>query len=164
MVPASLFMGNAVVGVGPGGRLSLPGFVSKALTRRGSDREIVLGMHEFEPCLIAFDPEYQRALHMDLERRRRLDESPAGQADYASRARRLFASAVRIPVRENARIALPRPLALRAAISGEALILGAGGAIEIWSPDLAARSADPALRDLAAFAADIPISEKEKLS
>jgi len=145
-----LYGGSALAAVDAGGRVRLPGFVRETVERRSDATYLVLGPHESDSCLTGYDPAWRRFLFDDSERLRlRDEEAGAGAAKHYARARRAFGLAEQAEIDGDSRIALP-PLARRLArIEDRALFVGTGGAFEIWNPELAARSGDPALAELA---------------
>ncbi len=144
------FMGNALCGVGVGGKLVLPPFVRAGLARRFDSDRILIGIHEKDSCLIAYDRGFAEALAADAERRRIAEEASDPCAHHA-RARRLFGFVAEAEVDARGRIALPPMMRRRAGIESEALLVGIGGAFEIWSPEAALGAGDPVLADLVAF-------------
>lgn len=144
------FMGNALCAVGAGGTLVLPAFVRAGLARRFDSDRILIGIHEQDPCLIAYDRGFADALAADAERRRLAEEASDPRAHHA-RARRLFGFVAEADVDARGWIALPPLMRRRAGIEGEALIVGTGGVFELWSPEVALGAGDPVLADLVAF-------------
>jgi MraZ protein len=145
-----LYGGSALAAVDGGGRVRLPRFVRETAERRSDAGFLVLGPHESDSCLSGYDPAWRRVLFDDSERLRLRDEAAgAGAAKHYGRARRAFGLAEQTQIDGEGRIALP-PMARRLArIEGRALFVGTGGAFEIWNPELAAQSGDPALAELA---------------
>lgn len=143
-------MGNALCGVGVGGTLVLPGFVRAGLARRFDSDRILIGVHEEDSCLLAYDRGFAEALAADAERRRLAEEASDPRAHHA-RARRMFGLVAEAAIDARFRVALPPMMRRRAGIEGEALLVGTGGAFEIWSPEAALASDDPVLADLVAF-------------
>jgi DNA-binding transcriptional regulator/RsmH inhibitor MraZ len=142
-----LFGGSAIVPVDGEGRVRLPRFVRETAGRRSEDRTLVLGPHEADPCLTGYDRPYRRFLFADSERLRLRDDAPAGES--ARRVRRAFGMTEEAPFEDDGLIRLPPMVRRIGRIEGLALFVGTGGAFEIWNPDLAAGSGDPALADLA---------------
>jgi DNA-binding transcriptional regulator/RsmH inhibitor MraZ len=148
-----LFSGSALCAVNGGGMLILPGFVRSTLGRRTEARSFLLGSHERDPCLVAYDRGYARILHQDSERRRIAEECEAPEAS-AKRLRRIFGFVEEIGFGDDGAIALPPMMRRRARIGGHALVIGVGGAFEIWDARAALDQADPDLREIAAFHLD----------
>lgn len=147
-------MGNALCTVGGGGRLVLPAFVRSTLARRGDPRILFVGNHAGDPCLVAYDRSHAAALASDCRRLRSADEADQPYA-YIARSRRIFGFVEEVCLDGRARVALPAMMLRRAGIGDLALVIGAGGLFEIWSPEVALKSADADLRELAAFRLDI---------
>src|SRR5882672_9727169 len=84
-----LFSGSGLCMVNAGGTFVLPAFVRVTLGRRSDSRAFLLGSHERDPCLLAYDSGFARLLHQDSERRRIAEENEAPEAS-AKRLRRIF--------------------------------------------------------------------------
>lgn len=143
-----LFAGSGLAEVDGTGRLKLPRFVRAVAERRSGDRRLVFAPHESDPCLTGYDPAFRRALFADSERRRLAEEGAAPER-AARRARRAFGLAEEADYRADGTIRLPAMARGLGRIERQALFVGTGAAFEIWNPELAARSGDPALAELA---------------
>lgn len=145
------FIGHALCGVDERGRLTLPPFVRATLSRRSDARLIYVGCHESDPCLVAYDRSFARTLAMDCRRLRLREAAPAPANDWHALVRRTFGFVEQLELDSRGKMALPPLLMRRARISGSALLIGAGGAFEIWNPQAALDGSDPDLAELAAF-------------
>lgn len=145
-----LFIGNGLCSVRTDGKLALPRFVRAPLALRPHTETILVGAHESDACLVAYDPDFAREIAADARRRRVAEEGSDPLAHHA-RARRIFGFVEQAAVDGRGRIALPPMLRRRARIEDLALLVGTGGAFEIWSPQAALASGDPFLAELAAF-------------
>lgn len=141
-------MGHALCLVDAGGRLTLPAFALDTLNRRRADW-LTVGCHEADPCLIAYDPDFASLILADVERRRLAEEDVAPSLHFA-RARRAFGFVDR-PRIESGAVMLSPLMRRRASIGATALLIGTGGAFEIWDAASALSRGDPDLRDLARF-------------
>lgn len=148
-----LFIGNAICGVGAKGALTLPAFVRATLARRTDARLLLIGSHETDRCLVAYDPAHAQALASECRRRRVAEEASARYAYYV-RERRIFGFVEQIGLDSRGGALLPPMMRHRARIEDAALVIGTGGAFEIWNPELALESDDPDLRELTAFHLD----------
>ena len=144
------FLGNALCAVDAAGRLTLPPFVRSTLSRRSDARLIFAGCHESDPCLVAYDRSFARALAFDC-RRLRLRDAALAPAVHHARIRRAFGFVAPLEMDSRGKVALPPMLLRRARIERSALIIGTGGAFEIWNAQSALESSDPDLSELAAF-------------
>ncbi len=144
-----LFNGSALNAVDAKGRVSVPAFIRQVVERRSATNAIILGLHEVDPCLTAYDRNYNRFLYTDNERRRLAEEGANPKAQY-SRARRTFGITDEVSYDSTGRISLPPMMRKRGQIEDLALFVGVGGTVEIWNPQLALQSGD---EDLAALAA-----------
>lgn len=145
-----LFNGSALNTVDAKGRLSVPAFIRSVVERRSEAKAIVIGAHEVDPCLTAYDRNYARILYAENERRRLQEEGADPQAHFA-RARRTFGVTEEVPYDTSGRIILPPMMRRKGGIEDLALFVGTGGTFEVWNPKLALESGDPDLRDLAAY-------------
>lgn len=144
-----LFGGSALQAVDDRGRVQLPRFVRDVAERRSGSRSIVIGPHPADACLTAYDPAFRRALFADSERLRLRDEGAGLESPHHERMRRAFGLTEEAPYDRAGRIMLPPMMVRLGRIAALALFVGTGGAFEIWNPELAAASADPALAELA---------------
>jgi DNA-binding transcriptional regulator/RsmH inhibitor MraZ len=149
-----LFSGSALCAVNAAGGIVLPAFVRATLSRRGDARILLIGSHEYDPCLIAYDTAFARALHADCERRRIAEEREAPAAS-ARRLRRIFGLAETATYGERGAIVLPQKIRRHARIEALVLVVGIGAAFEIWSLEAALDHDDPGLRELAAFHGEV---------
>lgn len=133
------YAGNALVRVQPSGKVRLPDFARIVLERHPST--IFIGLHPVSPCLLAFDARYQADLAAEVA---------ASGIDRQARMRRLFGT-----TQETGwpcdQVRLPELARRKAAIGTRALFVGIGRAVEIWDPEIAGRSGDEVLEELAAF-------------
>jgi MraZ protein len=145
-----LYGGSALAAVDARGKVRLPRFVRETAGRRSDAGFLVLGPHESDSCLTGYDPGYRRMLFADAERLRLRDEAAGvGAAPHHGRARRAFGLTEQAEIDSEGRIALPEMVRRLAGIERRALFVGTGGAFEIWNPELAAGSGDPALAEIA---------------
>lgn len=147
------FGGSALKPVGSDGRVQLPRFVRTVAERRAGDGPLVIGMHDSDPCLTAYDRGFRKALFADSERIRLREDDAAGESHHR-RARRAFGLTEEAEVDAAGRVVLPALMRRLGRIEGLALFVGTGGAVEIWNPQLAAGSGDPALSELARWRLD----------
>ena len=145
-----LFNGSALNAVDAKGRLSVPAFIRSVVERRSDSRTLIIGAHEVDPCLTAYDRNYARNLFQEAERRRLIEEAADPRAHFA-RARRTFGVTEEVPYDSSGRIVLPTLMRRKGRIEDLALFVGTGGTFEIWNPQLALESGDADLRELAAY-------------
>jgi MraZ protein len=144
------FSGSALCAVDTNGRMRLPAFVRTTLARRGEGDALLFGSHESDPCLTAYDRGYAALLHADSERRRLIEEAAAPTA-WIARARRLFGFVQEAALDADGHVLLPEMMRRRARIGAQVLLVGTGGAFELWNPELAGESGDPGLAELADY-------------
>ena len=146
-----LFNGSALSAVDAKGRLSVPAFIRGVIERRSDAKAIVIGAHEVDACLTAYDRGYARNLYAENERRRLAEEGAGSDEAHFARARRTFGLTEEVPYDSSGRIILPTMMRRKGQIEDLALFVGAGGTFEIWNPRLALESGDADLRELAAY-------------
>lgn len=147
-----VFSGSAVATVAPDGLVELPAFVRRAFEADTADRRLVVGAHDSDPCLTAYDAAHMPAVHDELERRRLRDEGLGeGPEAHHHRARRAFGFAENAPLDDGGRFVLPELMRRRGRIDDLVLFVGAGAQVELWNPSLARASGDEDLRELAEY-------------
>jgi len=148
------FVGNAYCAIDGAGRLALPAFVRGTLSRRSDTRLIFVGCHESDPCLVAYDRSFSRTLALDY-RRLRMRAEAGTEGLWDARARRAFGFVEQVELDMRGKVVLPPMMLRRARIERGALVVGTGGAFEIWNPQRALEAGDPDLSELAAFHLDL---------
>ena len=144
-----LFTGSALGTVGADGAVPLPYFVRRVLDNGGG--RMMVGAHESDLCLTAYEPGYVPVLQADIERRRLRDEALGAPAEmHHARARRAFGFLEDAELRDG-RVLLPAMMRSKGRIAELALFVGTGGSFEIWNPHLARQTGDEALRELAEY-------------
>ena len=147
-----LFNGSALNAVDAKGRLSIPAFIRSVVERRSDAKAVVIGAHEVDPCLTAYDRGYARHLHIENERRRLNEESQSGgDTSHYRRARRTFGLTEDVPYDPSGRIILPPMMRRKGRIEDLALFVGVGGTFEIWNPFVALEHGDDDLKELAGY-------------
>ena len=147
-----LFSGSGVCVVDGAGGLLLPAFVRETISRRSAAQRLFIGSHETDPCLVAYDAGFVSSIHADVERRRIAELATSPQLHFV-RARRAFGFVESADV-DAGRIVLPGLMRRRAHVAQLALLVGTGGAFEIWDARIALDHGDADLHELAAFYID----------
>jgi MraZ protein len=146
-----LFSGSAVDAVGLDGAVRLPPFILRVVEGGAGIGRMVVGAHESDLCLTAWEPRRAPALQAEVERRRLRDEANgAPVAEHHQRARRAFGF-VEDAIIEGGRITIPPMMRRKGGIGNRVLFVGTGSGFEIWNPDAARRAGDPALREIAEY-------------
>jgi hypothetical protein len=146
-----LFSGSAVDAVGGDGTIPLPAFILRVVESGAGLSRMMVGAHESDPCLTAWEPRRAPALHAEVERRRLRDEAQgAPVTEHHARARRAFGF-VEDAIIERGRLTIPPMMRRKGSIEGRVLFVGTGSGFEIWNPDVARRAGDPVLRDIAEY-------------
>jgi DNA-binding transcriptional regulator/RsmH inhibitor MraZ len=144
------YAGHALIKVLPSGKVRLPDFARRVLERHPST--IFIGLHPALPCLLAFDGRYQQRLSEEIGGDSAGDERQA-------RMRRVFGTTEEMGWPCD-HLRLPDLARRKAMIAARALFVGIGAAMEIWDPQLAAKSGDDVLEELAAMHMDgaVPVA------
>lgn len=146
---SNMFLGSALCEVGQDGSVTIPGFLSDALT--GETAELLVSKHAADGCLVGYGHEHLQQLSARAEARRLADESRGEDArNHYRRMRRTFGIVEKM-TRTGATITIPAAMRHLGKIGTLALFVGAGDSFEIWNPDLAIESEDEQFRDLATF-------------
>jgi MraZ protein len=146
-----LFSGSAVNAVGADGTVSLPPFIRRVLDSGAGTGRMMVGAHESDPCLTAYEPRHAPVLRAEIERRRLRDEAAGADASiHYARARRTFGFVEHAEI-EAGRLMLPEIMRRKGRIEGRVLFVGTGGGFEIWNPDVAREAGDEGLRELAEY-------------
>jgi MraZ protein len=146
-----LFSGSAVDRVGHDGAVPLPPFILRVVEGGAGLGRMIVGAHESDPCLTAWEPRRAPALHAEVERRRLRDEAVGAPAnEHHARARRAFGF-VEDAIIDKGRLLIPPMMRRKGRIEGRVLFVGTGSGFEIWNPDEARRAGDPALREIAEY-------------
>lgn len=149
-----LFNGSALNAVDAKGRLSVPAFIRGVIERRSDAKAVVIGAHEVDPCLTAYDRGYGRFLQSEIERRRLIEEGQGGapQSHFA-RARRTFGIVEDVPYDTSGRIILPPMMRRKGQVDDLALFIGVGETFQIWNPKLflADKNIPDDMKDIARF-------------
>ena len=131
--------------------MSLPPFVTEALSGGAAGLRLIVGAHEKDPCLTAYAPAHRKVLLADIERRRLRDEAaglPSG--DHHQRTRRAFGFVEEAGVDAEGCLALPALMRRKGRIGGSVLFVGTGESFEIWDPETALAAGDETVREIAA--------------
>jgi MraZ protein len=151
VVVEHLFSGSAVDAVGLDGAVRLPPFILRVVESGAGLGRMMVGAHESDPCLTAWEPRRAPALHAEVERRRLRDEAGgAPAADHHARARRAFGF-VEDAIIDKGRLVIPSMMRRKGRIEGRVLFVGTGSGFEIWNPDVARAAGDSALREIAEY-------------
>lgn len=147
-----IFSGNALGALDEEGRVRLPPFILREVTRHGDDGRLLFGVHEEDPCITGYAPALQPRLEAELERRRLRDEALGLPADgHRARARRTFGLVEEARYDNGGRLTLPPLARRRGSLGRDILFVGAGSHFEIWDPSRAIAEGDEELRYLARY-------------
>jgi MraZ protein len=147
-----LFEGFALQAVDPKGRVAIPADFRNAIERNAEGRQVVVGLHPFDPCLSAYDTAWSKEQYARLDRKEQLAEERGVDVDPRAK-RRAFGQVEKAPFDESGRFVIPPFFKMKAGIDRWALFYGSGETFDIWSPEklMADANADPALREICEF-------------
>jgi MraZ protein len=147
-----IFSGNALGALDEEGRVRLPPFILREMARHSGGGQVLLGVHESDPCLTGYGSALKPRLEAELERRRLRDEA-LGRApeEHHARARRTFGLVEEASYDEAGRLTLPPLARRRGGLGAKILFIGAGSHFEIWDPSLAMAEGDEELRFVAEY-------------
>lgn len=146
-----IFSGSAAGAVGADGTVPLPPFIRRVIDGGSGTGRLMVGAHEADPCLTAWEPRRAPALQAEIERRRLHDETAGVAASgHFHRARRAFGLVEDAAV-DAGRLALPLMMRRKGRIGARVLFVGTGNGFEIWNDEEALASQDPTMREIAQF-------------
>ena len=147
-----IFSGNALGALDEEGRVRLPRFIMREVSRHGDGGRLLLGAHEKDPCITGYGSALRPRLEAELERRRLRDEALGlPSEDHHARARRTFGLIEEAHYDEGGRLTLPPLARRRGRLGRDILFIGAGSYFEIWDPSVAIAEGDEELRFVAEY-------------
>ena len=132
------YQGDGIGLVDDKGRVAIPAALRSTLaanTPKSNGKDggtIVIGAHQRNRCLVAYDPNYIDVLAEKLDRREAENTSDDGEFDY--NIKRKAASGEAVPFDGSGRFIMPRFPRFHAGIKEHALFYGVLDYIEIWDP------------------------------
>lgn len=145
------FRWHAVTTVDPKGRLSIPATYRQVIEGRGGGREILIGKHATDPCLVCYDPGQEEKLTERLDEQRVADLARGDADAHAKRSRDFFGNADIYSWDPSGRVSLHPFLKKTAKLDSVALFIGFGQGFEIWDLRTAYEQSDQRLREAAEF-------------
>ena len=125
-----IFIGEYTVKLDSKGRLSFPAAFKRQM-KDSSDIGFVLKRDVFEKCLILYPmEEWDRQNAMIRER-----TNPYNK-EHAKFLRMFYAGTAEVTLDASNRMLVPKRLLDHAVVSGEVVLAGQSGKIELWSPDV----------------------------
>ena len=123
MRPLPIFSGEFDHRIDSQGRIAIP-----ARFRAAFAGGVVLA-RGYDPCIVAHTPEEWERVAADIA------SLPPTQASSRRLARLTFSGAYPAEPDRQGRVVIPAPLREYAGIGDEAVVVGAGGSVEIWAVD-----------------------------
>lgn len=138
MASRSWYQGDGIGLVDDKGRVAIPAALRQALTANSPKADgktggtVIIGPHQKDKCLIAYDPGYLDIMVAQLEQREAEHTAPDGERDYNIKRRAAMGEAV--PFDGSGRFIMPAFPRFYAGIGAQALFYGQLNYIEIWDP------------------------------
>ena len=151
------YQGDGIGLVDDKGRVAIPSALRTTLSANapkanGKDGgTIIIGAHQKNRCLVAYDPGYVDILAERLDRRDSENTSENGEYDY--NIKRAAASGEAVPFDGSGRFIMPAFPRFYAGIKGHAFFYGVLDYIEIWDPAtlIATDGMPPVVKEMARF-------------
>lgn len=140
------YQGDGIGLVDDKGRVAIPSALRATLAANapkanGKDGgTIIIGAHQKNPCLVAYDPGYVDILAAQLDAREAAHTSADGEFDY--NIKRRAASGEAVPFDGSGRFIMPAFPRFHAGIGEHAFFYGVLDYIEIWDPKTLIETAD----------------------
>lgn len=136
MSERAIYQGFALNAVDAKGRVAIPAAFRSVIEANSDGRFVLIGRHEKDPCLSAFDRGWLRVRKDRIDRDENLALAAGRPFDRLNEERRAFGQSEDLPFDASGRFILPSILRKRAGIElgGLAYFTGAGGTFEIWNP------------------------------
>ncbi|MDP1025622.1 division/cell wall cluster transcriptional repressor MraZ [Sphingomonas sp. KR1UV-12] len=132
------YQGDGIGLVDDKGRVAIPAALRATLAANAPKADgktggtIVIGAHQKNPCLVAYDPLYLDILAAQLDKREAEHVGPDGEFDY--NIKRAAASGEAVPFDGSGRFIMPAFPRFYAGIGEHAFFYGVLDYIEIWDP------------------------------
>ena len=140
------YQGDGIGLVDDKGRVAIPAALRATLAANAPKADgktggtIVIGAHQKNPCLIAYDPGYLDILALQLDKREAEHTGADGEFDY--NIKRAAASGEAVPFDGSGRFIMPAFPRFYAGIGEHAFFYGVLDYIEIWDPRTLVETAD----------------------
>lgn len=134
----SWYQGDGIGLVDDKGRVAIPAALRQTLTANSPKADgktggtVVIGIHQKNRCLVAYDPGYLDVLTAKLEKRESENTAADGELDY--NIKRSAASGEAVPFDGSGRFIMPSFARFYARIHAHAFFYGVLDYIEIWDP------------------------------
>ena len=138
MANRSWYQGDGIGLVDDKGRVAIPAALRQALSANAPKADgkhggtVVIGAHQKNKCLVAYDPGYLDVLTSKLEKREAEHTAEDGELDY--NIKRRAASGEAVPFDGSGRFIMPAFPRFYAGIGPHAFFYGVLDYIEIWDP------------------------------
>ena len=156
------YQGHGIGLVDDKGRVAIPNALRTTLQQNAPRADgkdggtIVIGPHDSDPCLVAYDPAYVEVLAAQLDAHEAQHTGADGSYDYNIQRDRMMGEAV--PFDGSGRFIMPAFPRFHASIGTHAFFLGNNNRIEIWDPKTAVDC--PSLSDKVKSAIRFYMAEK----
>jgi MraZ protein len=148
-----LFRGHALNAIDAKGRVAIPAFLRAVIEKNSDGRVLIIGKHDYDPCLTGYDRGWSQLLHARLEREEERERAAGREFDYHNNNRRAFGLVEEVPYDSSGRFILPSFFRARAQLDDLGFFFGTGNAFEIWNPRILIETpgVDSEMKDIARF-------------
>jgi MraZ protein len=129
-----LYNGHTLNAIDAKGRVVIPAGIRQVIEQNGNGRLLVIGKHNVDPCLIAYDSGWAAHLHALRARRDDLQFEKSGTDPSSNPNRRAFGMTEPVPFDPSGRFILPGFYRNKGQLDDLAFFLGTGDMFEIWNP------------------------------
>lgn len=151
------YQGDGIGLVDDKGRVAIPAALRQTLTANSPKADgktggtVIVGIHQRDKCLIAYDPAYLDVMAAQLQKREAEHTAADGEFDY--NIKRRAASGEATPFDGSGRFIMPAFPRFYAGIGAHAFFYGTMDYIEIWDPKTLIETADaaPVMKQMVRF-------------
>ncbi len=146
MANRSWYQGDGIGLVDDKGRVAIPAALRQTLAANAPKADgktggsVIIGAHQKNRCLIAYDAGYLDVLTAKLEKRESENTAADGELDY--NIKRRAAAGVAVPFDGSGRFIMPAFPRFHANIGAHAFFYGVLDYVEIWDPKTLIETAD----------------------
>lgn len=129
-----LFGGYALQAIDRKGRVAIPAALRAAIENNSGERLLMIGDHDTQPCMIAYDRGWSRLLYDRVEREHERAAAAGQEVDRSDVALHNFANVDEVPFDDSGRFILPPYVREKAGLDDLAFFAGNADTFHIWHP------------------------------